>query len=107
MLALHELGVAHGQLDGDRLVIRPDGSAAIGDFGGARVAASDGAMMADRAQVLVTTALVVGHRSGGRSGDRPCSATTRSRTSCRTSSRRSWTATRGGPSVTVTGTWTT
>ena len=65
VLALHELGVAHGQLDGDRLVIRPDGSAAIGDFGGARVAASDGAMMADRAQVLVTTALVVGHRPGG------------------------------------------
>ena len=60
VLALHELGVAHGQLDGDRLVIRPDGSAAIGDFGGARVAASGGAMMADRAQVLVTTALVVG-----------------------------------------------
>ena len=60
MLTLHELGVAHGQLDGDRLVIRPDGSAAIGDFGGARVAATDGAMMADRAQVLVTTALVVG-----------------------------------------------
>ena len=52
--------MAHGQLDGDRLVIRPDGSAAIGDFGGARVAATDGAMMADRAQVLVTTALVVG-----------------------------------------------
>ena len=52
--------MAHGQLDGDRLVIRPDGTAAIGDFGGARVAASDGAMMADRAQVLVTTALVVG-----------------------------------------------
>ena len=60
VLALHELGVAHGQLDGDRLVIRPDGSAAIGDFGGARVGASGGAMMADRAQVLVTTALVVG-----------------------------------------------
>ena len=60
VLTLHELGVAHGQLDGDRLVIRPDGSAAIGDFGGARVAATDGAMMADRAQVLVTTALVVG-----------------------------------------------
>ena len=60
VLALHELGVAHGQLDGDRLIVRPDGSAAIGDFGGARVAASDGAMMADRAQVLVTTALVVG-----------------------------------------------
>ena len=60
VVALHELGVAHGQLDGDRLIVRPDGTVAIGDFGGARVAASEGAMMADRAQVLVTTALVVG-----------------------------------------------
>jgi uncharacterized protein (TIRG00374 family) len=60
VMGLHELGVAHGQLDGERLIVRPDGSAAIGDFGGARVAASDGAMMGDRAQVLVTTALVVG-----------------------------------------------
>lgn len=60
VLQLNALGIAHGQLDGDRLIVRPDGSAAIGDFGGARVAASDGAMMADRAQVLVTTALVVG-----------------------------------------------
>ena len=60
VLKLNALGIAHGQLDGERLVVRPDGSAAIGDFGGARVGASDGSMMADRAQVLVTTALVVG-----------------------------------------------
>jgi uncharacterized protein (TIRG00374 family) len=60
MRPLHDLGIAHGQLDGERLVVRPDGTPAIGDFGGARVAAPDGAMMADLAQVLVTTALVVG-----------------------------------------------
>ena len=59
-LELHELGIAHGQLDGDRFVVRPDGSPAFGDFGGAKVAATDGALMADRAQLLVTTALVVG-----------------------------------------------
>ena len=60
MTPLHDLGIAHGQLDGDRIVVRSDGTPAIGDFGGARVAAPDGAMMADLAQVLVTTALVVG-----------------------------------------------
>jgi uncharacterized protein (TIRG00374 family) len=57
---LHDLGIAHGQLDGERIVVRPDGAPAVGDFGGARVAAPDGAMMADLAQVLVTTALVAG-----------------------------------------------
>jgi uncharacterized protein (TIRG00374 family) len=60
MAPLHDLGIAHGQLDGERIVVRPDGTPAVGDFGGARVAAPDGAMMADLAQVLVTTALVVG-----------------------------------------------
>ncbi len=59
-MKLHELGIAHGQLDGDRIIVRADGTPAIGDFGGARVAATDGAMMADLAQILVTTALVVG-----------------------------------------------
>ena len=57
---LHDLGIAHGQLDGERIVVRSDGTPAIGDFGGARVAAPDGTMMADLAQVLVTTALIVG-----------------------------------------------
>jgi uncharacterized protein (TIRG00374 family) len=60
IVRLHDLGIAHGQLDGDRLVVRSDGSPAIGDFGGGRVAAADGAMMADLAQILVTTALVAG-----------------------------------------------
>jgi uncharacterized protein (TIRG00374 family) len=57
---LHDLGIAHGQLDGERIVLRSDGTPAIGDFGGARVAAPDGTMMADLAQVLVTMALIVG-----------------------------------------------
>jgi hypothetical protein len=60
VVRLHDLGIAHGQLGGVRLVVRSDGSPALGDFGGARVAATDGAMMADLAQILVTTALVVG-----------------------------------------------
>jgi uncharacterized protein (TIRG00374 family) len=57
---LHELGIAHGQVDGDRLLIRPDGSAVLSDFGGATVAAPDAAIRSDRAQLLVATALVTG-----------------------------------------------
>ncbi len=60
VVGLHTLGVAHGQIDGDRLVVRPDGAIAIGDFGAARVAAAEGQMLADSAQALVTTALVLG-----------------------------------------------
>ena len=40
--------------------MRPDGTPPIGDFGGAPVAAPDGAIQADLAQLLVATALVVG-----------------------------------------------
>jgi uncharacterized protein (TIRG00374 family) len=57
---LHGLGVAHGQLDTDRIVIRTDGTAAIGDLGDAHAGANDGAILADLAQLLVATALVVG-----------------------------------------------
>jgi len=61
VVRLGELGIAHGQIDGYRLVVRPDGTPAIGDFSLARVAATDVAVMADRAQLLVTTALSIGH----------------------------------------------
>ena len=60
IVRLHELGVAHGGIDGDHIVVRPDGTVALGDLGEAKVAASRSAMMADRAQLLVTTALVAG-----------------------------------------------
>ncbi len=58
---LHDLGLAHGQIDGLRIVVRPDGSPALADLGKAAIAATRTALMADRAQVLVTTALSVGH----------------------------------------------
>ena len=61
MVRLGELGIAHGPIDGDTVVIRPDGHPAIGNFGGAKVAATDAAVMTDRAQLLVSTALLVGH----------------------------------------------
>jgi len=57
---LHALGVAHRRLDASRIVIRPDRTPAFGDFGGAAVAADDSDIAADRAQVLVATALAVG-----------------------------------------------
>ncbi len=57
---LHALGLAHGGVDGYRLVVRDDGAAALADLGEARVAASHNALMTDRAQLLVSTALIVG-----------------------------------------------
>jgi len=57
---LHALGVAHRRLDASRIVVRPDGTPAFGDFGSAEVAADDADIAADRAQVLVATALAVG-----------------------------------------------
>jgi uncharacterized membrane protein YbhN (UPF0104 family)/tRNA A-37 threonylcarbamoyl transferase component Bud32 len=57
---LHALGVAHQRLDGARIVVRPDRTPAFADFGGAMVAAADDDIAADRAGVLVTTALAVG-----------------------------------------------
>lgn len=55
--ALHELGVAHGRLDAEHLIVRLDGSPALIDFGAARVAAADGELLTDRAQLLVATML--------------------------------------------------
>jgi uncharacterized protein (TIRG00374 family) len=60
MGVLRDLGVAHGQIDGERIVVRPDGTPAIGDFGGSRLAASDAMMIGDLAQILVTTAIAAG-----------------------------------------------
>jgi len=57
---LGRLGVAIGRVDGYGLFVRPDGSAAVGEFGDAVVAADRAAILADKAQLLVSTALVVG-----------------------------------------------
>ncbi len=58
--ALHRTGIAHGQLTPDRLVLRDDGTPALADFGAAVVAARDTQLLADRAELLVTTALLAG-----------------------------------------------
>jgi uncharacterized membrane protein YbhN (UPF0104 family)/tRNA A-37 threonylcarbamoyl transferase component Bud32 len=57
---LHAQGVAHRRLDASRILIRPDGTPAFGDFGGAAVAAAADDLAADRAGVLVATALAAG-----------------------------------------------
>jgi uncharacterized membrane protein YbhN (UPF0104 family)/tRNA A-37 threonylcarbamoyl transferase component Bud32 len=62
---LHALGVAHRRLDGARIVVRPDRTPAFGDFGGATVAADDSDIAADRAQLLVATALGTGVERAG------------------------------------------
>src|SRR5439155_24800776 len=57
---LHEAGIAHGSLDDRHLALLNDGSGAIGGFDGANAAATPAQVGADRAQLLVTTALRVG-----------------------------------------------
>ncbi len=58
--ALFRAKIAHGQLDADAIVIGPEGKPAVGDLGGATVSATTVALQADRAQLLVATALTVG-----------------------------------------------
>jgi uncharacterized membrane protein YbhN (UPF0104 family)/tRNA A-37 threonylcarbamoyl transferase component Bud32 len=57
---LHTLRVAHRRLDATRIVVRPDRAPAFGDFGGAETVADESAIAADRAQILVATALAAG-----------------------------------------------
>jgi uncharacterized membrane protein YbhN (UPF0104 family) len=58
--AMFHARIAHGSLDADAVVIRPDGVPALGELGGATVSATTVALQADRAQLLVATALTVG-----------------------------------------------
>src|SRR5512132_1917804 len=54
---LHALGISHGRVNADTLIVRPDGSAALTDLGAARIAAPKGELLTDQAHLLVTTAL--------------------------------------------------
>jgi uncharacterized membrane protein YbhN (UPF0104 family) len=60
MSRLHDLGVAHGAVDAYRLVVRDEGVAAMADFSDAKIGATHNALMRDRAQLMVTHALVAG-----------------------------------------------
>lgn len=57
---LHEAAIAHGSLDDRHLALLADGRGAIGGFDGANAAATPAQIAADRAQLLVTTALRIG-----------------------------------------------
>jgi uncharacterized membrane protein YbhN (UPF0104 family) len=57
---MHRAGIAHGTLDAERVFVQPDRTLVIGDFGRATGLASGADVRADRAQLLVTTALVLG-----------------------------------------------
>jgi uncharacterized membrane protein YbhN (UPF0104 family) len=56
---LYGQGIAHGSLDGYRVGVRSDGTPVIGDLAQAQVGAPDAALRSDRAQLLVSTALLV------------------------------------------------
>lgn len=60
--SLHEQGISHGQIDGQRLIRDADGSTVLADFGAATMSAPDLAKLCDDARLLVTTALLVGHK---------------------------------------------
>jgi uncharacterized membrane protein YbhN (UPF0104 family) len=60
VVAMHAVGMAHGRIDGDRLVVDPGGGVALADLGEAEITASPAAALIDRARLLVATALVVG-----------------------------------------------
>jgi uncharacterized protein (TIRG00374 family) len=60
VLRLNAVGIAHGALDADHLFVSTDGTPAIGNFGNASAAAIPELLKADRAQLLVTCALLVG-----------------------------------------------
>jgi uncharacterized membrane protein YbhN (UPF0104 family) len=60
LAALHDAGIAHGSIDAHALRRNPDGEAVIGAFGRAQPLRDPDQVHADRAQLLVATALVAG-----------------------------------------------
>jgi undecaprenyl-diphosphatase len=58
--ALHSQRIAHRNLDLESVWVSPDGRAVLRSFDGAAIAATDRDLALDRAQLLVSTALVIG-----------------------------------------------
>jgi uncharacterized membrane protein YbhN (UPF0104 family)/tRNA A-37 threonylcarbamoyl transferase component Bud32 len=61
LATLHDAGIAHRAITGQRLVEGPDGSPGLADFTHARLAATRHDLMIDRVHLLVTLWLSVGH----------------------------------------------
>lgn len=57
---MHEAHIVHGGLEAWRLFVAPDGSAGIGGFEAASASATPQGVLADRAQLLVITAVLAG-----------------------------------------------
>ena len=61
---MHESGIAHGALDMQHVLVAADGTPRLADFQTASSSATPQAVLADRAELLVTTALLAGdHRA--------------------------------------------
>ncbi|MDQ0374758.1 lysylphosphatidylglycerol synthase transmembrane domain-containing protein [Cellulomonas humilata] len=60
VVGLNRAGIAHGRIDGSRVVVRLDGTPALADFDAAGRASDEGDVPTDQARLLVCTALVVG-----------------------------------------------
>jgi uncharacterized protein (TIRG00374 family) len=57
LVALHALGISHGDVDASHLVINSDGSVALADLGAAVIDGDRSALLVDRARLLVTLAV--------------------------------------------------
>jgi uncharacterized protein (TIRG00374 family) len=60
VVTLNDAGIAHGRIDGSRVLVRADGHVALGDFDSASRTSDESDLRTDRAQLVVATALVVG-----------------------------------------------
>jgi uncharacterized membrane protein YbhN (UPF0104 family) len=57
---LHEAGLTHGRIDGDRVLALDDGTVALADLAEADLVASRDSIVTDRARLLATTTTLVG-----------------------------------------------
>lgn len=60
LASIHEAGVAHGGIDGSAVEVSDEGTVVLTSFARAEALAEPAQVHADRAQLLVTTALLVG-----------------------------------------------
>jgi uncharacterized membrane protein YbhN (UPF0104 family) len=61
LVGLHEAGLSHGRIDGDRVLALDDGTVALADLAEAELAAPPDAIVTDRARLLAVTTTLVGH----------------------------------------------
>lgn len=61
LVRLHDEGLSHGRIDGDRVLALDDGMVALADLAEADLVASRDSIVTDRARLLATTTTLVGH----------------------------------------------